>query len=90
MANAVSAPTTDDKPITSYDELLSLFHAAIKPASEFRCGAEMEKFGVFEDGSPVPYDGERGVHAIMEELATTQGWTKDAPETEGGPLIALH
>ena len=33
MANAVSAPTTDDKPITSYDELLSLFHAAIKPAS---------------------------------------------------------
>src|SRR5690606_8517464 len=26
LANAVSAPTSDDKPITSYDELLSLFH----------------------------------------------------------------
>lgn len=90
MANAVSAPTTDDKPITSYDELLSLFHAAIKPASEFRCGAEMEKFGVFADGTPVPYEGEHGVRAIMEELAASQGWTKDAPETEGGPLIALH
>jgi glutamate--cysteine ligase len=90
MANALSAPsTTDDKPITSYDELLSLFHAAIKPPSEFRCGAEMEKFGVFEDGTPVPYDGERGVAAIMKELAATQGWTPDA-ETEGGPLIALY
>lgn len=89
MANAVSAPTTDDKPITSYDELLSLFHAAIKPVSEFRCGAEMEKFGVLADGSPVPYDGEHGVVEIMKELASTQGWTPDA-ETEGGPLIALY
>lgn len=89
MANAVSAPSTDDKPITSYDELLALFHAAIKPASEFRVGAEMEKFGVFADGTPVPYDGEHGVSEIMRELAATQGWKPDA-ETEGGPLIALY
>jgi glutamate--cysteine ligase len=82
--------TPDDKPLTSYDELLSLFHAAIKPESEFRCGAEMEKFGVFADGSPVPYDGERGVLAIMKDLAAAQRWTPEAPEIEGGPLIALQ
>jgi glutamate--cysteine ligase len=57
--------------------------------SEFRCGAEMEKFGVLADGSPVPYEGEHGVVEIMKELAATQGWTPDA-ETEGGPLIALY
>lgn len=80
--------SVNDKPISSYDELLSLFHAAVKPPSEFRVGAEMEKFGVFPDGSPVTYEGESGVRAILEELST-KGWTPDAPETAGGPLIAL-
>jgi glutamate--cysteine ligase len=87
MANAVTVETTNDKPIASYDDLLSLFHAAMKPASEFRVGAEMEKFGVYQDGTPVPYEGESGVRAILEELAK-KGWAPEA-ETEGGPLIAL-
>jgi glutamate--cysteine ligase len=86
MANAM-VDTPNDKPIASYDDLLSLFHSAIKPTSEFRCGAEMEKFGVFEDGTPVPYEGDSGVRAILEELST-KGWKPEA-ETEGGPLIAL-
>jgi glutamate--cysteine ligase len=89
MANAVSEPNSDDKPIGSYDDLLSLFHAAIKPQAEFRVGAEMEKFGVFADGTPVPYEGEHGVVEIMKELAATKGWKPEA-ETEGGPLIALY
>lgn len=88
MANAVTAESLNDKTIASYDDLLSIFHSAIKPVSEFRVGAEMEKFGVYADGTPVPYDGERGVQALMEELATTKGWAKDS-ESEGGPLIAL-
>lgn len=87
MAAAVTAEILSDKPIASYDDLLSIFHAAIKPASEFRVGAEMEKFGVYEDGSPVPYEGERGVRAILEDLAK-KGWQPEA-ESEGGPLIAL-
>ena len=87
MASAVTVETLSDKPITSYDDLLSLFHAAVKPASEHRVGAEMEKFGVYEDGRPVPYEGEAGVRAVLEVLAKN-GWTPEA-ETEGGPLIAL-
>lgn len=87
MVSAVTAETLSDKPITSYDELLSLFHAAVKPASEFRVGAEMEKFGVYEDGTPVPYEGDAGVRALLAELAS-KGWNAEA-ETEGGPLIAL-
>ncbi|RYG64844.1 hypothetical protein EON77_19250, partial [bacterium] len=87
MANAVTAETLNDKPIASYDDFLSLFHAALKPASEFRVGAEMEKFGVYEDGTPIPYEGDSGVRAILEELAK-KGWKPEA-ESEGGPLIAL-
>lgn len=88
MANAVTAPNPSDKPIASYDDLLSLFHEAVKPEQSFRVGAEMEKFGVFAGGEPVLYDGEHGVLAILKELAETKGW---APERESpdGPIIAL-
>jgi len=88
MANALTSENPTDKPITSYDELLSLFHDAIKPAEQFRVGAEMEKFGVYADGTPVPYEGERGVAALMKELAAEKGWTPDA-ESPGGPIISL-
>ena len=89
MTSAVTttAENLSDKPIASYDDLLSLFHAAVKPASAFRVGAEMEKFGVYEDGRPIPYEGETGVRAVLEVLAE-KGWKAEA-ETEGGPLIAL-
>lgn len=88
MANAVTAELPSDKPITSYDDLLALFHESIKPKAEFRIGAEMEKFGVFQDGRPLPYDGDAGILALMKELAETKGWAPEA-ESEGGPLIAL-
>lgn len=84
----MTSSTLDEKPLTSYDELLSLFYDAMKPAAEFRCGAEMEKFGVFSDGRHVPYDGPDGVLAILAELAEARGWTPEA-ETPGGPTIAL-
>jgi glutamate--cysteine ligase len=87
MATALNVETATDKPIASYDDLLSIFHSAIKPKSEFRVGAEMEKFGVFEDGSPIPYEGERSVRRILEELVQ-KGWAPER-EREGGPLIAL-
>lgn len=88
MANAVSLESKSDKPLTTYDELLSLFHDAIKPAEQFRCGAEMEKFGVFADGRHVPYDGDDGVLSILNELARDKGWAAER-EAEGGPIIAL-
>lgn len=87
MASALTVETLNDKPIGSYDDLLSIFHSAIKPASEFRCGAEMEKPGVFADGRPLPYEGDVSVRAILEDL-TKKGWTPD-PEYAHGSLIAL-
>ncbi len=89
MTSAVILETGNDKPIGSYDDLLSLFHESVKPASEFRIGAEMEKFGVFAPGGrPLPYEGDGGVLALMNELASSNGWTPES-ESEGGPVIAL-
>jgi glutamate--cysteine ligase len=75
-----------DRPIASYDDLLAPFHEAISPA---RCiGVEMEKPGVFADGSPIPYEGDRGIVTIFEYLQREHGWTPEA-ERPGGPIIAL-
>jgi glutamate--cysteine ligase len=88
MANAVTAESSNDKPIASHDALLSIFHEAEKPISAFRVGAEMEKFGVYASGEPLPYEGSRGILALMTELASTRGWKPEA-EFEGGPILAL-
>jgi len=87
---AEPARPEDALPITSFDDLLAPFHAAMRPPSEFVIGAEAEKFGVLEEsGDPIPYDGDRGVRRVLEELAASHGWTPAPPERAGGPLIAL-
>jgi glutamate--cysteine ligase len=87
---ALDSNAPNDAPIKSFDDLLGLFHSAEKPVSEFRCGAEMEKFGVDKDtGAPLAYDGERGVLQILERLASRFGWRPER-EKEGGPIIALY
>jgi glutamate--cysteine ligase len=88
MATPVSAEIQNDKPVASHDDLLSIFHAAMKPSSEFRVGAEMEKFGVHADGSPILYAGEAGVQAVLDDLAKRANWVPEA-ETPDGPIIAL-
>jgi glutamate--cysteine ligase len=89
MATAMTVDTNpSDKPIVSYDDLLSFFHASVTPLDQFRVGAEMEKFGVFASGDPIGYEGEAGVLALMKELAASGGWRTEA-ESEGGPLLAL-
>ncbi len=78
-----------ESPITRADDLFHVFHSAEKPATEFRVGAEMEKPGVFrEDAAPFPYEGERGVRVVLENLEASFGWAPDR-EYDGGPLIAL-
>ncbi|HEX4742664.1 MAG TPA: glutamate--cysteine ligase [Caulobacteraceae bacterium] len=65
---------SDDRPLTSED-LTAWFAAGSKPPSEFRVGAEHEKF-VFRLGShePVPYDGPDGIRALLEGLMRF-GWS---------------
>ncbi len=70
------------------DDLLVPFHEAMKPADRFRIGTEAEKCGVYLDGSSVPFEGERGVGAVLADLAANHGWAPHR-ETPDGEVIAL-
>ncbi len=74
-------------PVESRDDLVSWIAAGEKHKSEWRIGTEHEKF-VFQTGAlaPAPYEGERGIRALMNELIRRYGWL---PIAEGGNVIAL-
>ncbi len=75
----------DDRPLV-FEDLVRWFERGAKPASEWRVGAEHEKF-VFRLGShdPVPYEPD-GIKALLNGL-TRFGW---APIYEGENVIALE
>jgi glutamate--cysteine ligase len=89
---AAAVTTTDHRdlqPIVRREDLVSPFFEACKPLPEWRVGPEMEKFGIFEaTRAPVPYQGDRSVLRILEELASLHGWTAER-EHEKGPIVAL-
>ncbi len=75
----------DDRPLT-FDDLVAWFDKGSKPKSDWRVGAEHEKF-VFRLGThaPVPYEPS-GIKALLDGL-TRFGW---APVNEAGNVIALE
>jgi len=76
---------SDDRPLT-FEDLTAWFAAGGKPKSEFRVGAEHEKF-VFRLGShaPVAYEGPAGIHALLTGMQRF-GWQGTY---EGETLIGL-
>jgi glutamate--cysteine ligase len=74
-------------PIGSRDDLVEWFAVGCKPKADWRIGTEHEKI-VFrtDDLGPVPYEGSRGIRAIMEGLIRRFGWQ---PIQEGDNIIAL-
>ena len=77
----------DLRPIERRDELVDWLAQGAKPKSAFRIGTEHEKF-VFtlEDHRPVPYEGRRGIRALLEGMQHLLGWQ---PITEGEHIIGL-
>ena len=74
-------------PIGSRDDLVEWFAVGSKPKSAWRIGTEHEKIGFrTDDLQPVPYEGPRGIRALMEELIARYGWE---PIHEGDNIIAL-
>ena len=73
----------DDRPL-DLAALSQAMAAGCKPPSEFRIGAEHEKFG-FRQGSlaPVPYEGPDGVEALLNGLKR-YGWTPIMEDREDG------
>ena len=75
----------DDRPLV-FEDLVRWMAEGAKPASEWRVGAEHEKF-VFRltDHAPVPYEP-NGIKALLDGL-TRFGWK---PVMEGDHVIALE
>lgn len=72
------------------EDLLAPFHDAEKPPARWRVGTEAEKFGVHTaDGTPIGFEGDRGVRAVLLELADRHGWHSER-EHEAGELISLR
>jgi glutamate--cysteine ligase len=77
----------DMTPIASRDELVAWFEAGCKPKSAFRIGTEHEKFPFTLDGNrPVPYEGRRGIRALLEGMQHLLGWE---PIIENGNIIGM-
>src|SRR5882724_1205266 len=77
----------DMTPINSRDELVAWFEAGCKPKAEFRVGTEHEKFVFTLEGHrPVPYEGPRGIRALLDGMQHLLGWE---PIMEGDNIIGL-
>jgi len=75
-------------PVESADDLIAYLRSGEKPAERWRVGTEHEKIGLYEDDhAPVPYEGERGIGALLNRVAREDGWT---PVREEGNTIALQ
>ena len=81
----------DHRPLERAD-LAAFLAKGEKPPSDYRIGAEHEKFGFHRrDRTPVAYEGPSGIHAMLQGLKTF-GWS-DVTETarDGGEtLIGLE
>src|SRR5437763_15700208 len=65
----------DMTPLQSRDELVAWLEAGVKPRSEFRIGTEHEKTPFTLAGhNPVPYEGGRGIKALLEGIEHLLGW----------------
>ena len=75
----------DMTPLQSRDELVAWLAAGVKPPSEFRIGTEHEKTPFTLQGHhPVPYEGARGIGAVLEGMQLLLGWE---PIMERGNIL---
>src|SRR5437763_7359661 len=78
----------DMTPLQSRDELVAWFEEGCKAPSEFRMGTEHEKTPFTLEGHrPVPYEGARGIGALLEGMKLLLGWE---PIMEKGNIIGLY
>src|ERR1700745_3458558 len=74
--------------LQSRDELVAWLAAGVKPVADFRIGTEHEKTPFTLEGHhPVPYEGARGIGALLEGMKLLLGWEAIM---ENGSIIGLH
>jgi glutamate--cysteine ligase len=81
-------PSGSGEPIADRRQLAAYLEEGCKPRHAWRIGTEHEKFGFTrEDLRPLPFEGPRGIRALLEGLAARFGWE---PVLEEGLPIALR
>lgn len=86
----MSSSASNESPrVRSVGDLVGYFHSAETPVADFRIGTEHEKIGVYRDSlERVPYEGDRGIGALLECIASSSdGWIRGY---EGENLVALE
>ncbi len=79
-------PQSQGETLTDKAQLVAYLEAGCKPPEDWRIGTEHEKFCYTRgDFRPLPYEGERGIRALLTGLQTF-GWQ---PVMEGNNVIAL-
>jgi glutamate--cysteine ligase len=75
-------------PLTGFNDLVEHLAKGSKPdRASWRIGTEHEKFAFYRDTlRAVPYEGERGIGALLNALADRYGWER---VLEGDNVIAL-
>ena len=83
----MSSETQDATPVESFDQLVAWIAAGEKPKDAWRIGTEHEKFPFYTDLlQPVPYEGERGIAALLEGMRDHLGWKAGFDE---GNIVSL-
>ena len=78
----------NDEPLASVDQLYAFFEAGCKAADQRGVGTEHEKFGYCAtQGTPLPFDGPKGIEALLYALCERFGWQGHLDE---GRLLALE
>ncbi len=85
---SLDAKQTENRPVTSLDELVEYFRGAERRDAPGLVGLEHEKF-VYPAGraTPVPYEGRAGIGALLEGFRA-HGW-QEYREAPGLPVIAM-
>ena len=79
--------TTDERPIEGKADLIEELARGCKPPERFRIGTEHEKFPFYSASlEPVPYEGDRGIRALLESMRERTGWE---PIFDDGRIIGL-
>jgi len=83
----MSIPQEGGGPVESKADLVEYLASGSKSKEDWRIGTEHEKFGYCTDTlEPLPYEGRRSVHAVLQGLIDRFGW---APVLEGDHIIGL-
>ena len=77
----------DTPEIESLDQLTAYLAAGCKPKDKWRIGTEHEKFPFCAvDHTPIPYEGERSIKALLQGMQVKLGWE---PIIDEGNIIGL-